>query len=157
MVYQYSWNGPNKAVSAEEVGRHMEVLQEKYGEVTKEIFLDSARSKKSKMHDLFEWNDTKAAEKYRLVQAQNIICSLKVTVIEEEYKPITVRAFVTERERSSGYLHVRDALSDEEMRESVLAAAKRDAQWYIDKYDSLRELSEVIASLNSFVNSKKVR
>lgn len=153
MVYEYSWNGPQRAVDATTVGQHIEKLQQKYGEVTPDIFLESARSEKSKIHKLFEWDDTKAAEKYRKWQATNIICALKVTVIEEDHTPIITRAFVTTEERSTGYVHIRDAMSDEEKRESVIAQAKRDAQWYMDKYESLEELASVIEAMKNFVES----
>lgn len=153
MVYQYSWNGPERAVSAEKVAKHIEKLTEKYGECTREQFLDSARSEKSAMHKLFEWDDTKAAEKYRLIQAQQIICSLKVTVTEEDHTPITVRAFVTTSEQKVGYVHIRDAMSDEEKRQKVIEEAKRDARWYMDKYEHLVELAGVIDAMRTFVES----
>lgn len=151
MTYEYSWNGPKRAVSAEVVAKHIEKLATKYGECTKEQFLDSARSERSVLHKLFEWDDTVAAEKYRLHQAQMIICSLKVTVIEEDHAPIITRAFVTTEERTTGYVHIRDAMSDEEKRAKVIEEAKRDAQWYIDKYNGLIELSNVIAAMDEFV------
>lgn len=153
MVYQYSWSGPQRAVSAEVVGTEIERLQKKYQEVTPEQLVESARSERSKLHRLFEWDDTKAAEAYRKHQAQVIICALRVTVIEEEREPIITRAFVTTEERSTGYVHIRDAMSDEEKRESVIAQAKRDAQWYMDKYESLIELADVIKVMKKFVES----
>lgn len=153
MVYQYTWNGPKRAVDAETVGKHIEKLQAKHGEVTPELFLDSARSEKSKIHKLFEWNDSVAAEKYRRYQAQVIICSLKVEVTTEEHEPIITRAFVTTEERATGYVHIRDAMSDEEKREKVIAEAKRDAQWYMDKYNGLVELANVMATMKEFIES----
>lgn len=151
MVYEYSWNGPKRSVDAETVGKHIEKLQQKYGEVTPDIFLDSARSEKSKIHKLFEWDDTKAAEKYRKWQATNIICALKVTVIEEDREPIITRAFVTTEEKATGYVHIKDALDDEDKMATIIANAKRDAQWLIDKYEAYVELTKLTDPLRDFV------
>ena len=40
-----------------------------------QALLDAARPKRSKFQHLFEWNNTEAAEKYRLHQARQLIAS----------------------------------------------------------------------------------
>lgn len=155
MVYEYSWSGPERSVSAEKVAHHIKRLEEQYGEVTKQMFLDSARSEDSEMHSLFEWDDTKAAEKYRLYQANVIIASIHVTVHEEEIEPIVTRAFVQDKEVSSGYLNVERALSDEAKRQRIIAEAKKEAKCFISKYEHLEELAKVIDAMNEFVGGAK--
>ena len=51
-----------------------------------------ARNENSELHKCFEWDDTVAAEKYRLQQAKNIVCNL---VYQEEKKeePTKLRVF----------------------------------------------------------------
>ena len=151
MVYEYSWNGPSRAVSAEKVAKHIKELEKQYGEVTREVFLDSARSEKSAMHCLFEWDDAKAAEKYRLQQAQVIIASIQVTVHSDEKPPIITRAFVQDKEVSSGYLNIVRALSDEDKRGRIIKEARKEALWFKSKYEHLEELAEVIESIDEFV------
>ena len=65
MVYEYSWSGYEQKVSAQIVGEHLKTLEAKHGRVTRELLLDSAKDKESPVHSLFEWDDTKAAEKFR--------------------------------------------------------------------------------------------
>lgn len=50
--------------------------------ITPEQVLNAARDKKSIMHQFFEWNDTVAAEKYRKMQAQQLI--LKIAYVKDE-------------------------------------------------------------------------
>lgn len=55
------------------------------GEVTPEIVVSDARSIKSPMHDYFDWDNTKAAAKWRLHQARNLIGAIvEVVVVEGE-------------------------------------------------------------------------
>lgn len=151
MVYEYSWSGPKRAVSAEKVAKHISELEKEFGEVTSKIFLDSARSDDSEMHRLFEWDDTKAAENYRMEQARVIIASIRVNVIEEDSAPIITRAFVQYKPKQSGYISINKALTDEDKRETVIQQARKEAAWFVEKYKSFEELSDVIKAINSFL------
>lgn len=154
MVYEYSWSYPY-AVPAEKVGAHFEKLEAKFGAVTKENFLDSARSTKSEMHKLFEWDDKKAAEQHRLHQANMIINSLRVTIIEnEETEPITVSAFVnTSKRKDKTYIHIARAMGEQETRAAVLNDALRELSFFREKYKNLSELSGIIKTIDSLLAS----
>ena len=156
MVYEYSWSGYEQKVSAQIVGEHLKTLEAKHGRVTRELLLDSAKHKESPVHSLFEWDDTKAAEKFRLHQATVIICSLRVTAKEENTEPVVVRAYVTAdpHQEVSSYFNVHDALKDSTMRKKVLAMARREAEAFRRKYKSLVELAHVIEAINDFVGKE---
>lgn len=151
MVYEYSWSGPKRAVSAEKVAKHIEQLEKQYGEVSSEIFLESARSESSEMHKLFEWDDKKAAEKYRIQQATQIIASIRVTVVSEEQEPVITRAYVQYEPRKSGYVSIRAAMDDAEKKGSVMAQARKELKWFTEKYKSFEELSDVIEAIENFM------
>ena len=55
--------------------------------------VDAARDEKSPLHGAFEWDDSEAAQKYRLLQAQSLIRSFKVE-IERNGQTLTVPVFV---------------------------------------------------------------
>lgn len=46
--------------------------------VKPEEIVDKARDESTELHKCFEWDDTKAAERYRLHQARQIVCHLVV-------------------------------------------------------------------------------
>lgn len=68
------------------------VLIERFpsGEFSAKEILEVARSNRSPIHKYFNWDDTDAAEKYRLIQAQKMIQCLVVEIDDVE-----VRKYVT--------------------------------------------------------------
>lgn len=61
------------------------------GRLTPRAVVDAARDPKSALHDQFEWDDTVAAEKWRLDQARDIITSVKITVTVDKRTLSVVR------------------------------------------------------------------
>lgn len=157
MVYEYSWSGPQYAVSAEKVAKHLQKLEDEKGSVTREDFLESARSEESEMHKLFEWDDTVAAEKYRLRQATDIIHSIKITVVEEEKQPVRMNAFVipgyTEKQfgKKGGYINIRKATENVDTKDWLLQDARKNARWFMDKYRFIGELADVVKAIEGFL------
>ena len=156
MVFEkksYSWGLRKFNVSPEVVGKVFEGLESEYGGVTDRNFLDASRPENSPTHKLFEWNDTKAAENYRLCQSRTVINNLKITVISDEWKkPKTVNAVVnvseTSRDGSARYVNVGYALSDLNSRNVVLNRALSELRTFKRKYDTLRELARVISAID---------
>ena len=107
------------------------------------------------MHKLFEWDDKKAAEQHRLHQANMIINSLRVTIIEnEEAEPVTVSAFVnTSKRKGKTYIHIVRAMEDNDTRTEVLNDALRELSWFREKYKNLSELSGIIKAIDSLLAS----
>ena len=153
MVYEYSWSGRQQPVKAEKVAAHFKKLESKYGEVTSRNFLDSARSEKSEMHKLFDWDDTSAAEKYRLYQASVVICSLKVTVKEfEDDEPTTIRAFVNVSDKDSGsFINIKKAMEDHDKSGKVLSDARMELTRFKNKFNNLIKAEKLMAAIDEFL------
>ncbi len=60
--------------------------------ITPENIVNEASNRKSPIHKYFEWNNSKAAEEYRLQQAR-LMTNHIVVVMEIDNEPIEVRAF----------------------------------------------------------------
>ena len=151
----YKWKECNYSVKAEVVGKHFEKIEKKYGELTSQNVLDSARSEKSPIHCLFEWDDTQAAEKYRLSQASKLIVNLSVEVETEEKQPITVRAFVNTSEKKQGsFINIESAFNSEETKEFVIKQAFNELKAFEKKYANLELFAELFESIDSLI--KKV-
>jgi len=147
MIYDWKWNMP---VKAQKVGEHFEQLESQFGKVTPKIVLESARNKDSVLHPCFEWNNEIAAEKYRESQAGFIIRNLVVRVESANVSEnkTCVRAFVNiQTETSSEFLSVRKVLADDELRVQLLESAKKELQFFKDKYSTLEELAEVFEAI----------
>lgn len=161
-------------VSADIVGKKLEQIESETGSVSKEALLEASRSDKSETHDLFEWNDGIAAEKYRLRQAQDVIANIAVEVVSHDNetekmgvefiepneiavpaRPQMQRAFVNTLP-SAPFVKMRfesvdKALDDSEKREIVLRNAIREARMYKDKYIRLTELSSLFTAIDELV------
>lgn len=153
MVYEYSWSGPQRAVSAEKVFKHLKTL-EVNGEVSKQAFVDSARDENSEMHTLFEWDDAIAGEKYRLHQANVIIKSIRVSVSDNgaDDAPKVAAYVLPERsEKKSGYMEIHKALEDTRSRDALLRSAKMECEWFVSKYKNLDEAAQIIKAMTDFI------
>lgn len=108
MKYKYSWTRAY-SVSAQTVGQIVEKLPRK----TAEELLRVASDRKSPLHSQFEWDDSLAAQQYRLVQARVMISSLRVEVVSVDQKVQQVTAFVRTADRAGGYVPVLEADDDD--------------------------------------------
>jgi hypothetical protein len=84
MKYKYreGYHQP-KGMAADKVARELEIIRARRGMLTAPILLDEARKKSHPLHNCFEWNDSKAAEQFRLQQARSLIKSIEVHYEEE--------------------------------------------------------------------------
>ena len=127
--------------------------------------VDYARNPDTSLHKKFQWDDTVAAEKYRIYQARQII-RLELVVINQdvqgkayilsdvtEEKGKIIRAFVSleddrQSEDARGYRSVMDVLSCEDLRAKMLEQAKNDMNIFRRKYSVLTELAKVFSAMD---------
>ena len=153
MVYQWKIKSMYK-VPAQVVGEKMEEIIHEQGVVTKVNFLEASRPEDSETHDLFEWDDTKAAEKYRLHQSNMIINSLTVQIsVADRENPINTRAFVNVQQenmrRHAEFLRIDTAMSDREFKTIVLANAIQELKEIRKKYAVYSELAQVFDAIDN--------
>jgi hypothetical protein len=67
-------------------------IEDAHGKLTPELIVQSSKNKKSVLHSYFEWNNERAAEKWRLNQASRLLTQIEVTTINDG-QPKVVRAF----------------------------------------------------------------
>ena len=115
--------------------------------------VDAARDEKSPLHGAFEWDDTEAAQKYRLLQAQSLIRSFKVE-IERNGQTLSVPVFVgvsTDRTGDKADNPYR-MLEQVVEKPDLMAVAVRDAIDQLEalrkRYAHLQELADVWAAID---------
>jgi len=107
--------------------------------------LDKARDEATELHKCFEWDDSAAAEKYRLVQARNITANLVIRRTEEEVmedKP-EIRLF-HKTESSSGYKPIQVIVKNEDEYANLLKRAYAELHSFKVKYQNLKELDYIL-------------
>lgn len=152
MIYKkkYSWRYGH-GVSAEEAGKVMEKIEERDGVVTKESFLEESRPESSPTHNCFEWDDSVAAEAYRLEQARHCINDLQVTLISDDDK-VDSTAFVNviaPKKENAEYKSIDVALEDEDHRKAVVENALAELSALKRKYNHLIELQGIFTAITN--------
>lgn len=147
---EYSWRIPHR-VDAKVAGEVMEKIEQRDGSVTKESFLEESRPENSPTHELFEWNDEIAAEKYRLKQSQKIITDLQIKVIRQDVeKKIPAVVKVTVGNKTKGeYVNTEVVMQSDEMRKIALQNALADFKELEAKYENYVELEEIFKAIHN--------
>lgn len=102
-----------------------------------------ARNENTALHSLFQWDDTEAARQYRLIQARGII-RVAVKIHEETKEAVHVYVSLPrDRADGGGYRALVDVLSDDELRDELLATAKAELASFSKKYETLRKVAEM--------------
>lgn len=118
-------------------------LKTEKSNVKPEDLLELARSETSPIHQYFDWNDTTAAEQYRLWQARQLIATVKVEW-EGKEKNLYWNATITDEESDRAYFSLEETLSDEKLHLQVLKMAIKELKYFQDKYDHIKELQGII-------------
>ncbi len=128
-----------------------DLIKRNGGSITPAIVLQEAKKAKSPLHSHFNWDDSEAANQWRLSQAAELIRKVKVTLVVSPERTVRVRAFMNvvpkrdsedEEAPSSGvYVTVENAMKNH--REEILASARSELNCVKNKYSHLQELSEV--------------
>lgn len=148
MIYQWK-SGASIRVDPDVAGAVLERLRSvNNGRLTQEMVVAEALPKTSPLHDAFEWNDTKAARKYRLDQAGHMIRSIEIVqVVRGQEKPI--RAFVSVlRDEDRSYTSVDHALADADLRGQVINQAWRELEAWRQRHAELVEFARVFAEID---------
>jgi hypothetical protein len=148
MVYQ--WKIPDLySVSANEAGAEIEKCKDTGGFITPSAVVRRARDETSAIHGCFEWNDARAAERYRLDQAGELIRNIvTVKLTHEAQPPVTVRAFVNIKgEDERGYKMLSAVVKNCDEYAYLLDCAKKELQAFERKYAALTELGSVFMAI----------
>ena len=130
----------------------LQTIKQRDGFVTAHSVLDAAREGGNPLNQYFEWNDTVAAQQHRLAQARLLIRSIEIEYIESKPEPVRAFHIVTvpdeEQKGQKVYQSLEEILNDPGLRAELLFRAKREMTTFKNKYEQLRELSEVFEAID---------
>lgn len=127
---------------------HLQKIYDEHEKLTADLLVDEARDEESPLHSRFEWDDTIAGEKYRKVQANELIRSVEIVYHEDANgAQQKVRAFhsVT-RADGTTYVPVDDIRQDDFLRKLALQSAEREWKALQRKYAHLKEFMDIVRS-----------
>jgi hypothetical protein len=157
MVYQ--WKRNYFSVDAQKAGEEIERIESLKGGITPKDLVEESREKTAVLHDCFEWNDAKAAEQFREVQAGDIVRNIVVVRVEEGEQAISpVRAFVSikHEDESPRYISINKAMAEPEYQAQVLQNALKELESFKHKYNGLLQLKKVIDSISEVLHETEL-
>ena len=153
----YEWGIDKYPVDAQIAGETIEALKSELGKdyIEAEDLLNASRAENAPLHSCFEWDDTIAAEKYRLNQAGDIIRNITVKIVDASEKPQVVRALVnvSPQNEKGKYVSIQTAMVKGEYRDQVLKNALIELQNFKRKYQSYSELATVFTAIDEFADT----
>ena len=137
-----------KVSDRELVLKELETIRHKHdGLLRAEDVVEFARNPRTVLHTKFTWDNTEAAERFRLMQARQVI-RVHVKIYPREKQK--VRAYVSmlkDRAQGGGYRATDEVMRIEALREQLLYQAHREMRAFMSRYEHLEELAGVIASM----------
>ncbi len=161
MVYQ--WKIPSLyTVSAEAAGAELDRIYEKNGELKPADVVEESRPETAPLHPIFEWDDKKAADKYRNEQAKHLMCALVQVEEREKQPPKEIQVSVHKELRAfthaeKAYHPTQVVLEHPTMRDEALRDAFRMAESFKQKFGALKEVAGIIVEVDKFLDRSKSR
>ena len=113
-------------------------------QITPKAILDIARDENSELHKCFEWDNDSAAEKYRTIQAGNVIRMLYIVPKNADAPPVRVLS----RTSDTVYQPTRTFVKNQNEYEDLLKRALSELESFRLKYKTLSELEQVFEQID---------
>ena len=151
---KYRWvRTPMGGLKAEIVGKELERLQKASGELTPELVVKKATPKNALLHPCFEWDNTVAAEQYRISQARYMLRSIEVVVekSDDSDETLEIRAFhnVNNDEDESVYVTLQQARDNPIYWEQIKDKALAEINLWKQKYKDIKEFEVIFSAIES--------
>lgn len=150
LAKSYKWKagaGEFKGYDAALIFGALEGVRKVYGELKPQHIVEAARSDDSPLHDIFPWDDVRAAQIGREAIAARLVRSLHVTIVTPDRGSIDTRAFTSRRDKEAtggrSYIVTSSALDDEDGRAMLIRQAWAQLHAWRRRFADLNELAQV--------------
>lgn len=120
-------------------------IREGNGELTPAAVVAAATPEDHPLHSQFEWDDTVAGRKYRIIQARELIRVVKETYIDGQGNPEKTRFFVSvSRPTGMAYEPAGEVVQDEFASKLVLQSMEREWRQLKRRYERFSQFRDMI-------------
>ena len=115
--------------------------------VTKQQIVDYARNEDTELHKCFEWDDSIASERYRLIQAGDVLRHIVIKRTEKqiEQNAPEIRVFhKTDLKPDNGYKPISYIVKNDDEYQKLLQMALAELHAFKQKYKNLSELDYIL-------------
>lgn len=151
-----SINRALKNADPQKIGQKVEQVQRKRGGNFDAVDLvTEARPKNSILHDVFEWDDTEAAEQYRIQQARHLLSVLVVETELPDREKVTHRVFVSVTEQGeTGYSSLAQVMTDDTLRRQFLTKLLNQLETLQEQCKQYQDLAELMSPIKEKVQQE---
>jgi hypothetical protein len=127
----------------------LEQVRKDYGRLTPRNVVDAARDPANPLHRRFEWDDSVAAERYRLAQARQLIQTVRCSFVSPTSGATSVRVFhsVPATGSAPAYEPLADIVADPVTEKVLEAEMRRDWKSFEARYRHLAEFNRLFGSV----------
>lgn len=137
--YPYNPRDRRKAMETE-----LNLLLKKHGGMlTAEHVLEQAEDPTSALHPFFTWDEADAAHKWRLIEARQLITSIRIFQEGSTGKVRSLVSLNVDRTKGGGYRLLDDVINTPALRYHLLETALSELNAVERKYQHLQELESV--------------
>lgn len=132
-----------KRANPQKIGEALAKVAGNSGRLTSKAVVEAAKDPRNALHKHFEWDDTKAANSYRLDQARFLIRAVRVEDDDAAEEPL--RAFYSVSDKGGKAYHTLDAVrASRELQLAVLKQAERDLTAFERRYSELNDICDLV-------------
>lgn len=130
-----------KGIDAQTVADEISEIGE---DVTAEQIVDKAKDENTELHKCFTWDNDIAAEKYRIIEARQIVRHLVREELPDAKNDTPPLRVFYKTNNGEGYKHIeRTIIKKEDEYQALLARAMMELRAFKVKYSMLEELREI--------------
>lgn len=135
-----------KKINQKVINEILEVEKEKG--LTAENLLEKAKNKNNVLHDLFEWSNANAGDKWRLHQARMLINEVKIIVEDKVLYGIeNVRVTLSDGNSERFYKPIYEILSNENQRQQLIQRAISHQEYWANQHEIYEELKPIVTAI----------
>lgn len=145
----FKWKADSRfPIKAQIAAERLALIKQREGVLTPSHVVADAKPKASPLHACFTWDNTEAADKYRLWEARKLVNSLVVAQLDGNNIDREVRAYVHISADEARYERVDVAMGDDVMSSEVLGKAALELKRWRDRYSALEAFAILISRID---------
>ena len=141
--------------SRKEIDAEISRIYNENGSITPDLVIKAAEDPNNVLHHLFEWDDSKAGNAYRVDQARQIITSVKINIVTES-RTISAVSYVRDPRLPSdqqGYISVAKLKTDKDLAKDSIKYEFQRAYAHLHRAKTHAEILGMEDQVSSLLNT----
>lgn len=146
-------DGSRSRGNAAVIKKALDKIESRDGNLMPEAVVRDARSPKSPLHGCFDWDNRVAAHRWRLMQATQLILTVRLEGGEDEAD----RRVYVNIGYGKGFASIERVKQDPNLSAEIIRTAKAEIDEWMRRYQDLREQLTILEDAIKSAKSKKKR